>query len=130
VDTAAACCVQGNPSELREALTNLIFNAVDAMPHGGKLTIRTWTDGPDVQLSVQDTGMGISDDAQRRLFEPFFTTKGERGTGLGLSVTFGIVQRHGGHIAVESKPGQGSTFTVRLPIHSDAAQEIAVTDPL
>lgn len=130
VNTTSACCVHGNPSELREALTNLIFNAVDAMPHGGKLTIRTWTEGSDALLAVQDTGIGISDDARRRLFEPFFTTKGERGTGLGLSVTFGIVQRHGGHITVASSPGKGSTFTVRLPIHTEAAQEVAGTDPL
>jgi CheY-like chemotaxis protein len=78
-----------------------------------------------VFLAVQDTGLGIRDEDRRRLFEPFFTTKGERGNGLGLSVTFAIVRRHGGDITVESQVGRGSTFTVRLP----AAPEAAVTVP-
>jgi signal transduction histidine kinase len=111
----ATARVKGNRAELREVLTNLIFNAVDAMPQGGSLIVRTWSNERDVFLSVQDTGVGITDSVRRRLFEPFFTTKGERGNGMGLSVSFGIIQRHQGEITVESAPDYGSTFTVRLP---------------
>ncbi len=116
VQLDARCQVHVHPSEVREALTNLIFNAVDAMPEGGRLTIRTRSSGGEALITVQDTGVGISEDAKRRLFEPFFTTKGERGNGLGLSVAFGIIQRHGGAISVDSKLGRGATFTIRLPI--------------
>ena len=119
--TSAGCRVNGNASELREALTNLIFNAVDAMPHGGKLSIRTWTAGRDAYIAVQDSGVGIPDEIKRRLFEPFFTTKGERGTGMGLPVTFGIVERHQGTITVASEPGRGATFTLRLPVLNEGA---------
>jgi signal transduction histidine kinase len=120
--TEARSGVVGSPNELREVLTNLLFNAVDAMPDGGNLSVRTWREGSSVLFSVRDTGTGISEAVRRRLFEPFFTTKGERGNGLGLSVSFGIVRRHGGDITVQSQPGQGATFTVRLPAHnSDSA---------
>jgi signal transduction histidine kinase/CheY-like chemotaxis protein len=115
VQAEARAPVCGQPTELREVLTNLLFNAVDAMPQGGTLTVRSWSSGADVFLTVQDTGTGIRETDRRRLFEPFFTTKGERGNGLGLSVTFGIVHRHGGEITVDSQVGRGSTFTVRLP---------------
>ena len=108
--------VIGNPGELREVLTNLIFNAVDAMPQGGTLTVRAWSTLQEVFLSVRDSGVGMSESVRLRLFEPMFTTKGQRGTGLGLSVSFGIVQRHHGEFMVESMPGQGSTFTVRMPV--------------
>jgi signal transduction histidine kinase len=118
VHTAAAARVAGSPNELREVLTNLVFNAVDAMPNGGTLTVRTWSDGTSVFLAVSDTGAGIAEAVRRRLFEPFFTTKGERGNGLGLSVSFGIVRRHNGDISVQSRPGQGATFVVRLPTHA------------
>jgi signal transduction histidine kinase len=118
VRTESNASVTGSPNELREVLTNLVFNAVDAMPEGGTLTVRTWTDGPSVFLAVRDTGPGIPEAVQRRLFEPFFTTKGERGNGLGLSVSFGIVRRHAGEITVLSQPDHGTTFTVRLPIHA------------
>jgi signal transduction histidine kinase/CheY-like chemotaxis protein len=119
LDTSAESPISGSPAELREVLTNLVFNAVDAMPQGGKLIVRTWSAGGEVFLAVRDTGVGISEGVRRRLFEPFFTTKGERGNGLGLSVAFGIVQRHGGEIRVESEVGQGTTFTVRLPGSSE-----------
>jgi signal transduction histidine kinase/CheY-like chemotaxis protein len=108
--------VSGSAAELREVLTNLIFNAVDAMPHGGKLIVHTWSTAGDVHLSVRDTGVGMSESVRQRLFEPFFTTKGELGNGLGQSVTFGIIQRYGGEITAESSPGQGSTFLIRLPV--------------
>src|SRR5579871_1534544 len=103
VEAEAKEALLGSAAELREVLTNLIFNAVDAMPQGGRLTLRTWSTDTDLYVSVQDTGVGMSDSTRRRLFEPFFTTKGERGTGLGLSVTFGIVQRYGGEITVQSE---------------------------
>jgi signal transduction histidine kinase/CheY-like chemotaxis protein len=118
VVTDATSWITGNAAELREVLTNLIFNAVDAMPQGGKLTVRTWSTASDVFLSVEDSGVGMSDAVRQRLFEPFFTTKGERGNGLGLSVTFGIIQRYQGEITVGSRVGKGSTFTVRLPVFS------------
>jgi signal transduction histidine kinase/CheY-like chemotaxis protein len=113
--TEAASWVTGSASELREVLTNLVFNAVDAMPQGGRLTVSTWSTPAETFLAVQDTGVGMSAGVRQRLFEPFFTTKGERGTGLGLSVTFGIIQRYGGAIDVQSEEGRGSTFTIRLP---------------
>jgi signal transduction histidine kinase/CheY-like chemotaxis protein len=125
VQAGAAAPVCGQPAELREVLTNLIFNAVDAMPQGGTLTVRAWGDGGDVFLAVEDTGLGIRDADRRRLFEPFFTTKAERGNGLGLSITFAIVRRHGGDIGVESRLGRGSTFTVRLPAAPQATAIVA-----
>jgi signal transduction histidine kinase len=120
VRTEARARIAGSPNELREVLTNLVFNAVDAMPDGGALTVRTWSAGSYVYFSVSDTGVGIPDGVRRRLFEPFFTTKGDKGNGLGLSVSFGIVRRHGGEINVSSRPDQGATFTVRLPARIDS----------
>ena len=99
-----------------EILSNLIFNAVDAMPAGGALMIATSRDGDDAVLTVSDTGMGMDADTQRRMFEPFFTTKGpELGTGLGLSTVWGLVQSQGGRIEARSAPGAGTTFTIRVP---------------
>lgn len=107
--------VEGHPVKLREVLTNILFNAVDAMPDGGAITIGTrHTDGT-VLLSVRDTGLGIPEDIQSRIFDPFFSTKGTLGTGLGLSVAYGIIGQHGGHITVDSAPGVGSTFTLCFP---------------
>src|SRR5439155_16568499 len=128
VETEAKERVSGSPAELREVLTNLIFNAVDAMPHGGQLSLRTWNTATDLCLSVRDTGVGMTDSTRQRLFEPFFTTKGEKGNGLGLSVTFGIVQRYGGEILVESTMGQGSSFTVRLPLSARGQEPSAKSD--
>ena len=131
--------VEGNPAEIREVLTNLIFNAVDAMPGGGSLrfTGRVCSDAghprpegsPDapaaatpssaespqwVEVAVSDTGIGMTDEVRRRIFDPFFTTKGLRGTGLGLSAVYGIMERHGGQIEVTSAPGKGATFRLRF----------------
>ncbi|MEA3207378.1 MAG: hypothetical protein QOE70_435 [Chthoniobacter sp.] len=108
--------IAGDAAELRELLTNLIFNAVDALPEGGAITLRTRAKGQAVVLEVSDTGTGMSEEVRLRCFEPFFTTKGKRGTGLGLSMVFGIIQRHGGIIEIESAPGKGTTFELRLPI--------------
>ena len=125
----------GDAAELREALANLIFNAVDAMPNGGTITIRTFAEDERVMLSVTDTGIGMSKDVQRRCLDPFFTTKGERGTGLGLAMVYGIMERHGGSLTIESEEGQGTTFILALPIQhqSTIAAEVsapAVTSPL
>jgi PAS domain S-box-containing protein len=121
--------IMGLESELRDALTNLIFNAVDAMPEGGTLTLRTRLgnaagDG-SVILEVIDTGVGMDDDTRRKCVEPFFTTKGERGTGLGLAMVFGMVQRHGADIEFDSAPGNGTT--VRLAFGAPAADLAQVT---
>ncbi|HSB54127.1 MAG TPA: GAF domain-containing protein, partial [Gemmatimonadales bacterium] len=130
----------GNPAEIREVLTNLVYNAVDAMPQGGALRIAgralamtednaaarssgrpaaagDGTSAPPpawVELTVADTGIGIPDDILGRIFDPFFTTKGLHGTGLGLSVVYGILERHGGRIDVASIPGQGTSFRLRF----------------
>lgn len=120
--------VLGDAAELREALTNIVFNALDAMPGGGRITFRTGVEGDRVYCVVSDTGVGMTDEVRRRLFEPFFTTKGDRGTGLGLSVVFGIVRRHGGEIEVESQVGAGSTFTIRLPAGQEV-REISEANP-
>jgi signal transduction histidine kinase/CheY-like chemotaxis protein len=108
--------VAGRPEEIREVLTNLLTNAVDAMPSGGRCRVRLDTDGAWAVIAVTDTGVGMPDEMRLRVFEPFFTSKGPRGTGLGLAVSWGIVTRHGGTIEVESTPGEGTTFRLRLPI--------------
>lgn len=114
--------VAGNESALREALTNLIFNAVDAMPQGGTITVRTRRTGESAQLEVQDTGSGMTEAVRLRCLEPFFSTKGQRGTGLGLAMVFGIAQRHGGSLNVESELGRGTTFTLNIPLHVPASK--------
>lgn len=117
--------VIGTESELREALTNLIFNAVDAMPAGGLITLRTraaaWNQAragasAHVVLEVADTGVGMDEETRKRCLEPFFSTKGQRGTGLGLAMVYGVVQRHEGSIEIESVPGKGTTFRLILPV--------------
>jgi signal transduction histidine kinase/ActR/RegA family two-component response regulator len=107
--------VLGNSSELREVLTNLVFNAVDAMPRGGCLSFTTGHQGDWVEVRVSDTGTGMTEDVKRRVFDPFFTTKGVTSSGLGMSVSYGIIRRHGGEILIESRPGEGTTFIIRLP---------------
>jgi signal transduction histidine kinase/ActR/RegA family two-component response regulator len=108
--------VAGIASEIREALTNLVFNALDAMPEGGTLTLRTrgslngWID-----VEVSDTGFGMDEETRRRCLEPFFTTKGERGTGLGLAMVYGIVQRHNGQMEIDSELLLGTTVRMKFP---------------
>ncbi len=108
--------VEGIPSELREVLINLVINALDAMPSGGELTIKTETNGPFSCVSVTDTGVGIPKELQRQIFDPFLTTKGPKSSGLGLSVSYGIIERHGGEISLSSGEGKGTTFHIRLPL--------------
>jgi signal transduction histidine kinase/ActR/RegA family two-component response regulator/uncharacterized membrane protein affecting hemolysin expression len=131
--------VMGAEGEIRDALTNLIFNAVDAMPEGGTLTIRTGKVADEVvvpgeaatasvHLSVSDTGIGMDEQTRRRCLEPFYTTKGERGTGLGLSMVFGMIQRHSAELEIESTLGEGTT--VRLIFAAvDAANAPAASLP-
>jgi len=114
-DLEANLLVAAEPLELREVLTNLILNAVDAMPHGGRLRIAGRRAGEMVQVEVSDTGIGMSRAVSRRVFEPFFTTKAEGGTGLGLAVCYGIVRRRGGQLTVASIPAGGTTLTIELP---------------
>lgn len=131
VDTELASDVppiMGVQSEIREALTNLILNAVDAMPEGGTLALRTnfidGSGGKRVAVEVGDTGGGMDEEARRRCLDPFFTTKGERGTGLGLAMVFGMVQRHGAEIEIDSAPGAGTRvrliFAAPVPTTSGA----------
>jgi signal transduction histidine kinase/ActR/RegA family two-component response regulator len=104
------------PSEIREVLTNIVFNAIDAMPEGGTLEIRSSEMNDWNYVSVRDSGIGMSDEIKKRIFEPFYTTKGSAGTGLGLSMVTSIVKNHRGHVELESSPGNGSCFTILLPI--------------
>jgi signal transduction histidine kinase/ActR/RegA family two-component response regulator len=119
-------------SELREALVNLVLNATDAMPRGGTLTLRAGHAleagkgiARRVYIEVADTGVGMDEDTRRRCLEPFFTTKGERGTGLGLAMVYGIAQRHGMDIDIRSAPGEGSTFRLTFPQTAPAPQSTA-----
>jgi CheY-like chemotaxis protein/two-component sensor histidine kinase len=115
----------GIESEVREALTNLILNAVDALPNGGTITVRVGTGKRPAKdseiaaqtiLEVSDTGVGMDEPTQKRCLEPFFSTKGRRGTGLGLAMVYGVVERHQGNIEIKSKPGEGTTMRLFFPV--------------
>jgi signal transduction histidine kinase/ActR/RegA family two-component response regulator len=108
--------VMGDDSELREVLVNIVFNAIDAMPEGGTLTLSSQMVQEQVVIKVTDTGVGMYPEVRSRIFDPFFTTKGTAGLGLGLAVSFGIVRRHGGSIDVESQYGHGTQFCITLPV--------------
>lgn len=122
--TAHLPAVRGVESEIREALTNLVFNAVDAMPDGGTITLRTGVEQADassianVHVEVIDTGSGMDPETRRRCLEPFFTTKGARGSGLGLAMVYGMLQRHGGSLAVASEVGAGTRVRMTFPATS------------
>jgi signal transduction histidine kinase/ActR/RegA family two-component response regulator len=115
VDLAPVPPVYVSVTEIRELLLNLAFNAVDAMPKGGRITISTRDRDGEAEICVTDQGTGMDAETLGRLFEPFFTTKGDRGCGLGLSVCKTIAENHGGRLAVSTALGEGSTFTLRLP---------------
>src|SRR5205085_9055810 len=108
--------IMGDESELREVLVNMVFNAVDAMPQGGTLTLSAQEVGDEVEISVSDTGVGMSEEVRLRIFDPFFTTKGKTGMGLGLAVGYGIIRRHEGVVEVESEVGRGTSFRIKLPV--------------
>jgi len=107
--------VFGSATELREVFLNLILNAVQAMPEGGTITFRTKNTDLGVRIDVIDTGVGMSEDVRQHIFEPLYTTKGERGTGMGLAVSYGIIQEHEGTIRVDSRLGEGTSFSIVLP---------------
>jgi signal transduction histidine kinase/ActR/RegA family two-component response regulator len=124
--------ISGVESEIREALINLVLNAVDAVPSGGVLTLRTkpprTTNGAGpgaVDVEVEDDGVGMDEETRRRCLEPFFTTKGERGTGLGLAMVYGVAQRHGAELDIRSAPGKGTTTCLSFPVaaHSPAVAQ-------
>jgi CheY-like chemotaxis protein len=117
--------IMGAEHEIRDALTNLIFNAVDAMPAGGTLSVRTRKAvGADGEarafIEVTDTGIGMDEDTRRRCLEPFYTTKGERGSGLGLAMVYGMIQRHSAELEIESATGQGTTIRLSFPAYTSA----------
>jgi PAS domain S-box-containing protein len=112
----------GRAAELREVLTNLLLNAIEAMPKGGEITLRTWVKARTVCVAISDTGVGMTAEVRRRVFDPFFTTKGARGTGLGLSVSQAIIKGHDGTLSVDSEPDRGTTFVITLPSPLEAAE--------
>jgi signal transduction histidine kinase/ActR/RegA family two-component response regulator len=123
----------GIESEIREAFTNLVLNAVDAMPHGGKITLRTSVihredmgrTSSHVIVDIADTGIGMSEETRQRCLEPFFSTKGRRGTGLGLAMVYGVMQRHEGSVDIQSVPGQGTTFRLIFPVRDHLSAAVA-----
>ena len=130
LELGAVSPINGRPAALTELTTNLILNAIDAMPDGGTLAITTrQTADGGIVLTVADTGVGMSESVSRRIFEPFFSTKGEGGSGLGLAMVYSIVSRHGGDIRVDSEPGHGTTFTVTLPAGTPGARHEVTAPP-
>lgn len=110
------------PGQLNQVWMNILSNAIQAMPNGGNLTVTTFLDGEKIYVSIQDTGTGMSDEVKSRVFEAFFTTKDiGQGTGLGMSITASIIEKHHGTIQIESALGKGSTFTISLPVSQPAA---------
>jgi len=123
MDLAKLPPVSGNAGELREVTANLIFNAIDALPSGGRITIRSSAEQGQALIEVADNGIGMDDEVRLRCLEPFFTTKEKKGAGLGLSTAFGIINRHQGGIEIESTPGTGTTIRVRLPLPTQASDQ-------
>jgi len=128
-DPGALPRVSGRAAEIREVLTNLILNAVDALPSGGRIAVRTRDEAGRAVVSVSDSGVGMPEVVKRRAFEPFFTTKGVKRTGLGLAVAYGSVRRHGGQIEVESQEGRGTTVTFWLPSGENAKSAAGASQP-
>ena len=118
-----------NSTELREVFINIIINALDAMPEGGSISFNTWRGDDTVFVSISDTGDGMSEEVKKNIFDPYFTTKAPVGTGLGMSVAYGIVTRHGGMIEVESELGKGSTFTLQFPTSNKKVSLKAIPKP-
>ena len=119
------------PEELQQAITNLTQNAVDAVDKGGHVWIRTRPEARSVRIEVADDGPGIPRDALARIFTPFFTTKAVgKGMGLGLTITRQVIKQHGGTLEVDSTPGQGTTFTIRIPLASEVGLEDGVQSAL
>lgn len=129
-EIGAVPMVSGDMAELRQVLTSMALNALDAMPEGGNLTFRTGREAGRVFCQVVDTGIGMSERTRLHVFDPFFTTKREKGKGFGLSGAYAVVDRHSGEITVESEPGKGAVFTIWLPVGTDAVEPLpALTRP-
>lgn len=128
LQTGSNAMVMGDDSELREVLVNMVFNAIDAMPEGGTLSLITRTVNDSVLIRVVDSGVGMYPEVRSRIFDPFFTTKGKAGLGLGLAVSFGIIRRHGGNIEVESQYGSGTEFRITLPLAKIADKKVDETE--
>lgn len=120
----------GSAAELREVFTNIINNALDAMPQGGSITIKTSTENNHISIRIKDTGVGIPEDIRNRIFDPFFTTKGVQSTGLGMSTSYGIINRHKGTISVASPESTGTTFTINIPISENTLEAEEKTKPI
>ena len=120
--------VIGVESDIRDAATNLIFNAVDAMPNGGTLTMRARVENLGIIFEVTDNGVGMDEETKLHCLEPFYTNKGERGTGLGLPMVYGVMQRHGGEIEIESETGRGTKVRLIFPLRE--APKTTPIDPL
>jgi CheY-like chemotaxis protein len=127
IECSPGVTAMGDESELREVLVNLVFNAVDALPNGGTLTMAAKETRDAVEILVRDTGTGMSEETRLRVFDPFFTTKDKAGMGLGLAVSYGIIRRHDATVEVESQVGFGTTFRIRLPIPGRVKKTLAVT---
>ncbi len=130
VPSATPLVIEGSRSALREAFTNLIFNAVDALVNGGTIRLRALRVGDRVQAEVSDTGPGVPTELVARIFEPFFTTKGEHGTGLGLAQVAGVMARHGAELTLDSAPDRGTTFRLSFPVAQRAAAAPAPEPPV
>ena len=121
--------VMCNPTEIKEVFINIINNALDAMPEGGSISFSTWDRDETVLVRITDTGEGMSEEVKKNIFDPFFSTKTPKGTGLGMSIAYGIVTRHGGKIEIESEVGEGSTFTLEFPSAKTFVSPKAIPKP-
>jgi len=124
VATTGHPAISGSPARLREVLTNLVFNAVDALPTGGTIQLAASVQDSQAIIEVRDSGIGMPQEVQARIFEPFFTTKGDKGTGLGLAMVYGVVESHGGEIRVHSAPAKGTVFRMAFPIAEQPAARV------
>ena len=113
--TTATPTLSFDRQQIHQVLLNLFKNALEAMPRGGELTLATRVNGPNLEVSISDTGQGMTPEVKANIFQPYFTTK-EKGTGLGLAICQNILEEHGGCLIADSVPGQGSTFTIQIPI--------------
>ncbi len=116
LDLNAGAVVAMNQTELQQVLINLMVNAIQAMPDGGRLDLKTRAEDTKIRITVTDTGIGMSEEVLARVFDPFYTTKRSEGTGLGLSISRNLVARGGGTISVDSSPGEGTRFDILLPV--------------
>ena len=118
--------IYGDDADLREALINMIFNSVDAMPQGGKIHIATYTKDESIYLELSDSGIGMDEEAKSRIFDPFFTTKGVGNSGLGMSILYGTIKKHNGSIDIKTTPGKGTMFTIALPKGKEKTEKSGV----